>query len=218
MGQREDAHQSGGEISARVTEAYDAFAASYAEMNAAMPEALIRLGNRALARAAAGAGAGARVLDVGCGAGRDMAWFEGQGARVVGVDRSAGMLAVTRPRVRGCLARMDMRSLAFPTGSFDVVWCIASLLHLPKADAPVAVAEMRRVLRLDGVLALSLQAGSGEVWETGPYPADARFFARYAADEAELMLGQCGFFVLERGLDEARERRWLRFLAVLMKV
>ncbi len=209
----EDLGGSGGEISARVAAAYDAVAVTYAELNALMPEALVGLGQRALARA----GAGARVLDVGCGAGRDMAWFEaqkGQEARVVGVDRSAGMLRLARRHVRGGLARMDMRALAFSAATFDIVWCIAVLLHLPKADAPLALTEMRRVLRPGGVLALSLQVGSGEGWERGPYPGVSRFFARYTPDEVEALLTGAAFTVLQRGVDEARDRRWLSVLAV----
>jgi ubiquinone/menaquinone biosynthesis C-methylase UbiE len=146
-----------------------------------------------------------------------MAWFEGQGARVVGVDRSAGMLAVASGLVRGDLARMDMRALAFPAGSFDVVWCIAALLHLPKGEAPVALAEMHRVLKPGGVMALALQAGRGEVWEPAPYtnhPQEARFFARYSAEEAEAMLQRAGFSIFECGFDEGRYRQWLRFLSV----
>ena len=213
----EDRSSAASEISARVSAAYDAVAPAYAEKHAAMPGGLVGLGQRALARAGAGAGMSVRVLDVGCGAGRDMAWFEGLGARVIGVDRSAGMLAVAGGLVQGGLARMDMRALAFPAASFDVVWCIASLLHLPKAAAPAALAELRRVLSPAGVLALSLQAGSDEVWETGPYtsdPAGARFFARYNLDEATAMLQRGGFSVCERGVDEGPGRHWLRFLAV----
>jgi len=209
-------HAMNHEISGQVTAAYDAVASSYADRNAAMPVALIGLGGRALARA--DVGSGIRVLDVGCGVGRDLAWFRARGARGIGIDRSGGMLAMAGDAVDGGVAQMDMRALAFPMGSFDLVWCIASLLHLPKRDAPVALAEMRRVLRPGGVLALSLQEGSGEVWETGPYtdaPTTARFFARYTLDEATALLQRGGFSVCERGVDEGRGRRWLSLLAVV---
>lgn len=203
----------GGEVSARVTAAYDTVAVAYADLNAVMPDALVGLGQRALERA----GVGARVLDVGCGAGRDMVWFEaqkGNGARVVGVDRSAGMLTLARRHVRGGLARMDMRALGFSAATFDIVWCIAALLHVPKANAPLALVEMRRVLRPSGVLALSLQVGSGEGWESGPYPGVSRFFARYTLAEVDALLARAAFSILQRGVDEAGGRRWLSILAI----
>lgn len=196
-------------VSERVTLAYDTVAGAYAERNAAMPPALIDLGQQVLARV----GVRARILDVGCGAGRDMAWLERQGARTVGVDRSAGMLWQARAHVRGDLARMDMRALALRARRFDAVWCVASLLHLPKADAAFALKEMRRVLKEGGTLALALQEGAGEGWETGPYPEIERYFARYSSDEAEALLVRTGFNILDGGIDETADRRWLRFLA-----
>lgn len=156
------------------------------------------------------------VLDLGCGAGRDMAWMEAQGIAVVGADLSAGMLAQAQARVRGPLAQMDMRKLAFPTQCFQGVWCMASLLHLPKSEAPVALGEMRRVLTPGGALVLGLQEGEGEVWEPSPYGPVDRFFARYSPDEAAALLGQAGLDVRERsrGGGEAGGHLWLRFLAV----
>ena len=192
--------------------AYDAIAPAYAERNAAMPAVLVDLGHRVLGLA----GSRPRILDVGCGAGRDAAWLERRGARVTGIDLSQGMLAEARARVRGDLARMDMRRLAFPDRCFDAAWCMASLLHLPKADAPEALSEVRRVLRPGGVLALGLQEGAGEGWEPVPYRPDVeRFFARYGAAEAGAALVRSGFAVLDRGREEGGSRRWLRFLATV---
>jgi len=92
------------------------------------------------------------------------------------------------------------------------------LLHLPKAEAPRALAEMRRVLVPAGVLALTIQEGEGEVWGSEAYghPVE-RFFARYSRRDAERMLAGAGFLVLEsERADSARERPrmtgWLRFL------
>ncbi|HEV2107801.1 MAG TPA: class I SAM-dependent methyltransferase [Thermomicrobiales bacterium] len=190
--------------------AYDRIAADYAVRNAAMPPALIELGGRLLERT----GPGARVLDAGCGVGRDMAWLEAHGARVIGVDISAGMLAEARTRASGPLLRLDMRSLAFADDSFDGVWCVASLLHLPKSDVPPTLAEFHRVLVPGGTIVLSLQHGAGEEWERDPYgKGTRRFFARYSLGEATTLLTGAGFMVIERGSDVARARHWLSFLA-----
>lgn len=203
-------------ITGRVRAAYDRIAPDFAARNAGMPAEYSDVLGPRLLRAAGrlAAPAPVRVLDVGCGAGRDMAWLEAQGASVVGVDLSAGMLAQARPRARGPLLQMDMRRLAFASGLFHAVWCSASLLHLPKADAPFALAEMRRVLVPGGVLMVALHAGEGEGWEPSAYAGPVeRFFARYTLEEAEALLASTGFAVHERGESAAGTRRWLRFLA-----
>lgn len=80
--------------------------------------------------------AGKRVLDVGCGMGRNPYWFLQAGAReVVGVDFDEGSLAsarrnlapFTNARVEKCSV-YDLQPSAF--GSFDRVTCIGVLHHL----------------------------------------------------------------------------------------
>lgn len=192
-----------------MADAYDKIATTFAATNAAMHADLIAGGERFLALT----GPVARVLDLGCGAGRDMAWLEGQGARVTGADLSIGMLTEARARARGDLARMDMRRLGFGDGRFDGVWCMAALLHLPKTEAPVALREMRRVLRPGGVLLLGLQAGDGEGWEPAPYGPVERFFARYAPDEAAGLIRRAGFVIRHTEVNAGGNRAWLQFLA-----
>lgn len=196
-------------ISKRMQDAYDHIAPDYAIRNATMPPAVIDIGRRFLAMIAPQA----RVLDVGCGCGRDMAWMEAQGARVTGIDLSRGMLEQARPHVHGLLQHMNMCRLEFADHSFDGVWCNASLLHVPKEDAPRALAEMHRVLVPDGGLMVTLQEGDGEVWEAAPYEAVARLFARYSEADAAALLNAAGFVVQEQGSDNAGSRHWLHFLA-----
>jgi ubiquinone/menaquinone biosynthesis C-methylase UbiE len=192
----------------RMQAAYDQIAEEFANVNANMPPELAADADLFLDLA----GPGARLLDLGCGAGRDMAWLESQGATVVGSDLSAGMLAQARPRARGSLVQADMRRLPFKTGYLQGVWCCAALLHLPKADAPYALAEMRRVLAPAGALFLSIQEGIGEGWEpTTRYgePIE-RFFARYRAEEMAMLLVESGFVIHDH---TAESRRWLDFMA-----
>lgn len=189
--------------------AYDGWAESFAERTAAMPPALASLGGRVLS----GFSVPPRILDVGCGPGRDMAWFEERGATVVGIDVSRRMLELARERCAGELVRMDMCELGFPAASFDVVWSVASLLHLPKETAGVALAEFRRVVRTDGIVAVVVKRGTGEAWEqTGPAPR--RLFARYEPDELVAALGAAG--LIAESVEETTSERgehWLHVLA-----
>jgi SAM-dependent methyltransferase len=194
-----------------VTAAYDVVAAQYAEKNAAVPPVYQELAPGFLALA----GPGGLVLDLGCGAGRDLGWLLSLGANAIGGDLSTGMLAEAKQHAPGRLVRLDMRYLPFDDVAVAGVWCSASMLHLPKQEAPIALAEMRRVLPPGAPLLLAIQEGDGEVWEPSPYGVpDERFFARYQPDEAESLLTGAGFAIQERRTGEAtNQRRWLTFLS-----
>lgn len=193
----------------RMADAYDQIAAAFAATHSAMPMNLIALGERFLTFAKPGA----RILDLGCGAGRDMAWLAGQGVRVVGADLSRGMLKEARIHTRSPLARMDLRRLSFGDGQFGGVWCNAALLHIPKAEVPSALREICRVLLPGGILLLGLQAGDDEGWEPLPYSPVERFFARYARAEAENLIQQAGFSIRHAEITAGGSRTWLQFLA-----
>jgi len=98
--------------------------------------------------------AGSRVLDVGCGAGHDLAALTGMGASAVGVDTSAHMLAESRRRAEdtgSCsLVRCDGEALAFAPATFDAARVERVLQHAH--DPATILREARRVLRPAGRL------------------------------------------------------------------
>jgi len=156
---------------------------------------------------------GARVLDLGCGPGRDVRFLGEMGFRALGVDRSAGMLAEARQRVNAPFVQADMRALPFADGSLDGVWACASLLHVPREQVPAVLSEAHRVLE-HGHLFLAVKRGEGEAWietETGPI-----FFAYYYPAEVELLVERAGFRVLDRweSSDQAgRDQPWINVVA-----
>jgi SAM-dependent methyltransferase len=199
-------------LTPRMRAAYDVVAADFEARNAQMPRAVAA----AAERFARGLPAGARVVDLGCGPGRDMAWLHARGLRVAGLDLSAGMLRQARPRASGALVQGEMRGLPFGAGTCQGVWCNAALLHLPKAEAPAALAEIARVLAPGGLAFVSVQAGSGEGWEAdsmrpGLWPP--RYFARYDKAEFARLMEAAGLGVGEVAANPAGPRTWLWFLA-----
>ncbi|MFN0072389.1 MAG: class I SAM-dependent methyltransferase [Chloroflexota bacterium] len=198
-----------GDVGRRVRAAYDDLVSVYAESNhGAMPDELTSLARSIVVHA----GIGSRIIDVGCGIGRDMAWFEQRGLAVTGVDLSEGMLGFARGMVQGSLAAMDMQQLGLASDVFDGAWCCASLLHLPKDSAPLALGEIRRVLKRGAMLVLSVQEGAGESWEASYGTNSERYFARYQAGEVVDMLIRTGFCVKETGRSVLPLRTWLTFV------
>ncbi|ACQ81965.1 Methyltransferase type 12 [Beutenbergia cavernae DSM 12333] len=105
-----------------------------------------------LARGLLGELDGARVLDVGCGNGRNAAWLAGQGAHVTGIDIAAGLLDAVRPRMPDgvTLIPADVLRDELPDGVFDLVYDSGCFHHL---------APHRRITYLDRVMPLVAAGG-----------------------------------------------------------
>jgi ubiquinone/menaquinone biosynthesis C-methylase UbiE len=189
---------------------YDQIAPMYAQANAQMPANVLATAQKFLEMGSPDG----LYLDLGCGPGQDMAWFGRQQIKIFGADLSAGMLAQARKITARPLVQMNMLALGFAEATFTGIWCSAALLHLPKAEAPLALREMRRVLRPGGLLALFIQQGEGEKLESNPYFDKAlRFFARYSLEEMSKILVEAGFSVIETEVIPSERRTWLQFLA-----
>jgi SAM-dependent methyltransferase/8-oxo-dGTP pyrophosphatase MutT (NUDIX family) len=193
---------------ARMQAAYDAVAPQYAVQNAALAPVV-----QPLAEALAKRVADRLLLDLGCGAGRDLAWFRQAGVRAVGMDLSAGMLGQANKLTPGPLVQGTLTALPFGDGVCAGVWCVAALLHLPHAVIDGALREMRRVLVPGGGLYLGVAEGDGESWEAGVYGEVERFFAYYRPDEFGLRMAQAGFRVEAQTSDVTPRRRWMGFFA-----
>ncbi|MFM9372066.1 class I SAM-dependent DNA methyltransferase [Streptomyces sp. Da 82-17] len=105
---------------------------------------------------------GSRVLDVGCGTGTPTArQLVDAGHTVVGVDLSRTMLDLARQRVPEAeFHQRDVAALRAEgpdgLGTFDGIACFFTLLMLPRAELPYALATLRSLLRPGGLLALSM--------------------------------------------------------------
>ena len=195
-------------ISQQVQAAYDQLVDAYVERNHNAIGDFLTKPIRDLSKHV---GAQGNILDLGCGTGRDMALFESQGVNVIGGDLSGGMLTFAQQQVSSPLTMLDMQRIPFTDSVFEGVWSCASLLHIPKADAPAVLREVWRVLRTGGMLILSVQEGDSESWDGG-YAIDVqRFFARYRPAEMQAMLTQTGFVVESLAREMSGTKVWLRF-------
>jgi len=102
----------------------------------------------------------ARVLDLGCGNGRNEMAFTDRGHTVVGLDASRGLLGRAAAKVgTGWLVRADAVRLPFRPSTVDAAHCVATIHHLPSEDERrQTVAEISRVLRSRGLVLLSAWA------------------------------------------------------------
>lgn len=69
----------------------------------------------------------AKILDIGCGPGRDAKVFSSRGFNVVGIDFSANMIELARKNApSGAFYVMDIEEFSFPEASFEAVWANAA--------------------------------------------------------------------------------------------
>lgn len=122
--------------------------------------------------------AGARVVEVGAGVGYTARWFHDQGLDVLATDLSPGNVEMIR--AKGVPAEVrDMADLQLPDRSVDGVWAASCLMHVPTATVPQVLAEIARVLTVDGwfwVGTWGSDEGSEGIWEDDP-SEPKRFYA-----------------------------------------
>jgi SAM-dependent methyltransferase len=134
---------------------------------------------------------GARILDAGCGSGRDLRVFRDRGYRAIGVDAAPALVEIARSYsgVPCFVGRLE--DLVY-NQSFDAIWACASLLHIPKMMLARVLDRFWQALVPDGLLYASVQDGSGE--HIAP---DGRFYAYYQCAEFLESLASADFRVQE---------------------
>lgn len=111
-----------------------------------------------------------RILDFGCGPGRDLKVFAALGHEAVGLDGSAEFAAMAR-QDSGCeVLQQDFLALDLRKAFFDGVYANASLFHVPSAELPRVLRELHATLKPGGVLFASIPRGdNSEGWNRGRY-------------------------------------------------
>jgi SAM-dependent methyltransferase len=157
--------------------------------------------------------AGARILDAGCGSGRDTLAFLRRGFVVDPFDASPSLARLSSAFTGVPTRIMRLQDLDEPE-RYDGVWACASLLHVPGRELPEVMRRIRAALRAGGVLYASFKLGSGE-----RLGSDGRLFNDLDEDRAsDLFAGLDTFRLIETwrtaGEGAFRSRgEWLNLLA-----
>lgn len=143
-----------------------------------------------IARFAASLPSNGRVLDVGCGSGRDLLGLQAAGLAPGGLDLSPRMVAIAE-RVSGMPVHLgDVRRPGLPAASFDGVWAMASLLHLERDDIGTALRALGRLLVPGGLLYATVKSGSGRARDD-----EGRWFTLHESRSWRGHLRNAGFLV-----------------------
>lgn len=142
---------------------------------------------------------GSRILDAGCGSGRDSKFFLEQGLKVDAIDASEKMCQAASEYIGqtvSCLSfeKLDVRE------RYDGIWACASLLHLEKEELPAILKKFYNALKPEGILYASFKYGTEEEWRLG------RFFSDYQLGELEQIFLKDGLFQMVELFETEDER------------
>lgn len=137
---------------------------------------------------------GGRVLDLCCGAGYESWRVRRMGFQAVGLDLSAGSLAIARQRNPDLpFYQGDLLEDYSYIGPVDGIICFAGLVHVEAADLPAAFRRMGQVLRPGGYLAAAVREGRGRMESNSVVEIDGETYDRnFIAHSLEELTGAMG--------------------------
>lgn len=148
---------------------------------------------------------GGRILDAGCGTGRDLRFFNRSGFLAEGFDASDEMVTMARQQ-SGCKVwQADMMLMSLPKENYDGIWAHGLLSHLPAPGCQRAMASFFASMKKGGTLFVSIREGEGNGEDREDDPSGpARMIYRYRADDFASLIRQSGFQVQVQGRNPLR--------------
>lgn len=114
---------------------------------------------------------GGKILDLGCGSGRDSLFFKELGYNVTAVDGSSEMCIQAEKNIGQAVINMTFDKLSFES-EFDGIWACASLLHVPSKDIRDVLVKIEKALKSGGYFYFSVKYGNYEGEREGRYYTD----------------------------------------------
>lgn len=169
-----------------------------------------------------------RLLDLGCGNGRLFSFLKNEPITYVGIDNNRTILKIakkTHPKTRFLYG--DILKLPFPADSFDTVWCIAVLHHIPTKKLQLkALKEIKRVLKKNGILMITVW----NLWQTRyknyidakthnaliPWKKGKtveRYYFAFRENELRALLKKSGFSRLKKVVVKSEQQHYQRNIA-----
>lgn len=151
-----------------------------------------------------------KVLDAGCGPGRDVEYFIENGLEAIGVDLAEGMIEHAEKNKKGEYHLMNIRNLGFKDNEFNGVWCNTVMQFFPPEEMQEVISELDRVLKPEGVLYISFKAGDGTAMRE-EYGENVKNYL-IPEQEARKMLEKEDYTILETDSAEINDLKVLNLI------
>lgn len=107
-----------------------------------------------------------KILDAGCGSGRDSLFFLRKGFSVVSIDASEEMVRLSSELTGQKTIKMMFQDMNF-SDEFNGIWACASLLHVSKSEINHVIKIIVNSLKINGIFYASFKYGEGEIVRNG---------------------------------------------------
>ncbi len=160
-----------------------------------------------------------RILDFGCGPGRDLVTFRTGGHEAIGLDATPAFVTMAQ-QASGCdVWQQNFLNLDLPAQFFDGIFANASLLHVPQVEMARVLGDLQRSLVPNGAIVMSLARGNGEGFVDRP--AGQRYTSYWEYATIAPLIEQAGLTIVHHyyrppGLPQAMQS-WLAIVAKRLK-
>lgn len=156
------------------------------------------------------------LLEVGAGTGTDSKFLQDHGLQVIATDLSPEMVKLCQQK--GLTAYvMDFLGLDFPDNSFDAIYSLNCLLHVPTHDLPQVLQKLQGLLKPTGLFYLGVYGGEEH---EGPWLEDLhepkRFFSFHTDEYMQHITSQFFELVSFKSIQPAEETRF-HFQAMILR-
>ncbi len=162
---------------------------------------------------------GGRLLDLGCGGGIPSTKELARHFKVVGIDFSHNQIERARKNVpEGEFHRMDMTRMSFKKNSFDAVFSLLAIIHVPREEKAGLFASIQEILKPNGHLLIGIGCDD---WVSEPgddFMDQPMYWSQFGAKKTEAMIIEAGFEIIQATIEECMFRGELeRHFFVLAK-
>jgi SAM-dependent methyltransferase len=163
-----------------------------------------------------------KLLDIGCGSGRDLALLNSLGHECFGVDATPEFVALSQtlhPEINGKVLQAALPNFEPPFGGdFDGVLCSAVLMHIPESELVPAAVSIKRCLKQHGRLLYSVPSKRLDVIAENR-DANGRLFVPDQFDRLQKIFEQLGFNLISKWDNaDSLGRDSVEWISVLMEL
>jgi len=165
---------------------------------------------------------GGRILDIGCGSGRDLAQLKNQGFDPFGVEGTEEFVRLAQslhPELKNRIAHGLLPDLDAPFGGeFDGVLCCAVLMHIDSSELFNAALSIKRCLKINGRLLISVPVKRSDTSEL-ERDSNGRLFKTYPSAYLRLIFERLGFSLMDEWSNsDVMTRQGIEWVSLLFQL